>query len=244
MEKKLLMRYEQTSGGIASETDPIDSIQFTIEELQAITSTCANMKGTLVTAHCYTIAGIKHAIAGGVRGIEHGNMLDAATAQLMAANNVFLTPTLALHTFVTMPPYDKFETPEGLRKNAIVGNAGVKAIRIAEEAGICVCFGTDTTGPTLVMQTFEFVVRSKILPSPVVLRQATVNGAKQVGMEGLLGELIPGAYADLLFLKENPLVDVTSLDRIDENLCLIMKDGRVVKSMVEGVEVERACAWN
>jgi imidazolonepropionase-like amidohydrolase len=202
------------------------------------------MKGTLVTAHCYTNEGILHAIEGGVRGIEHGNMLTPAVAKIMAENNVFLTPTLALHTFVTMPPYDKFETPEGLRKNAIVGNAGVKAIRYAEDAGVVVCFGTDTTGPTLVMQTYEFVVRSKILPSPVVLKQATINGAKQVGMEGLIGELIAGSFADLLFLVENPLVDVASLDRIDENLALIMKDGRVVKSMVEGVKVERACAWN
>ncbi|TVY82943.1 Uncharacterized protein LSUE1_G003143 [Lachnellula suecica] len=218
-----------TSGGIASETDPIDSIQFSIAELKAITSTCHNMKGTLVTAHCYTVPGILHAIEGGVRGIEHGNMLDAPTASLMASKNVFLTPTLALHTFVTMPPYDQFETPEGLRKNAIVGNAGVKAIRIAEDAGVVVCYGTDTTGPTLVMQTYEFVVRSKILPSPVVLRQATVNGAKQLGMEGKLGELIPGAFADLLFLRENPLVDVASLDRVNENLALIIKDGRVVK---------------
>lgn len=113
------------------------------------------MGGTLVTAHCYTAEGVRHAIAGGVRGIEHGNMIDPATAKLMADVGCFLTPTLALHTFVTMPPYDKFETPVGLAKNAIVGQAGIKAIRYAEDAGVCVCFGTDTTGPTLVMQTYE-----------------------------------------------------------------------------------------
>ncbi|KUJ09973.1 uncharacterized protein LY89DRAFT_596933 [Mollisia scopiformis] len=240
-----------TSGGIASETDPIDSIQFSIEELKAITSTCANMKGTLVTAHCYTVPGILHVIEGGVRRIEHGNMLDAPTAAIMAAKGVFLTPTLALHTFVTMPPYDNFETPEGLRKNAIVGNVEVKAIRTTEDAGVVVCYGTDTTGPTLVMQTYEFVVRSKILPSPIVLNEhgdkspcATINGAKQVGMEGKLSELIPGAFADLIFLREDPLEDVASLDRIDENLALIMKDGRIVKSQLNGIRIERACAWD
>lgn len=62
------------------------------------------MGGTLVTAHCYTAEGIRHAIEGGVRGIEHGNMVDVDTARLMAEKGVFLTPTLALHTFVTMPP--------------------------------------------------------------------------------------------------------------------------------------------
>ncbi|KAL4937282.1 hypothetical protein BDV06DRAFT_215994 [Aspergillus oleicola] len=233
-----------TSGGIASATDKLESLQFTVEELQAITTVCKNMGGTLVTAHCYTAEGIRHAIAGGVRGIEHGNMLNVETAQLMAEKGVFLTPTLALHTFVTMPPYDQFETPEGLRKNAIVGDAGVKGIRIAEDAGVTVCYGTDTTGPTLVMQTYEFVVRSKILPSAVVLRQATINGAKQLDMEGKIGELVEGSFADLLFLKENPLQDVASLDRVESNLMLVIKDGRIVKSRVEGVRVERNCEWN
>lgn len=233
-----------TSGGIASETDKLESLQFTVEELQAISTVTENMGGTLVTAHCYTAEGVRHAIAGGVRGIEHGNMIDRETAKLMAEKGVFLTPTLALHTFVTMPPYDKFETPEGLRKNAIVGDAGVRGIRIAEEEGVCVCFGTDTTGPTLVMQTYEFVVRSKLLPSPVVLRQATINGAKQLGMEGQLGELVEGAFADLLFLNENPLENVASLDRINENLMLIIKDGRIVKSQIDTLRPERNCEWN
>jgi len=60
----------------------------------------------------------------------------------------------------------------------------------------------------------------------------------QVGMEGLLGELIPGTYADLLFLHENPVEDVSSLDRKNENLALIMKDRRLVESRVDGVMVE------
>lgn len=62
-------------------------------------------------------------------------------------------------------------------------------------------------------------------------------------MEGKLGELIPGAFADLLFLKKNPLEDITCLDRIDENLLVIFKDGRVVKSLVSSIKVERACSW-
>jgi imidazolonepropionase-like amidohydrolase len=88
------------------------------------------------------------------------------------------------------------------------------------------------------------VVRAKLLPSPTVLRQATINGAKQLGMEGKLGELVAGAYADMLFLKDNPLEDVTCLDRTDECTVAIIKDGRFVKSNLEGVEVDRACSWN
>lgn len=232
-----------TSGGIASQTDKLESIQFTVEELQAITTVAKNMGATRVTAHCYTAEGVQHAIKGGIKGIEHGNLIDPATAKLMAENDVILTPTLGLHTYLTMPPYNKFQNEKSMAKNAIVGNAGSKAIQLAENSGVTVCFGTDTVGPVLPMQTFEFVVRSKILPSPTILKQATINGAKNVGMEGLLGELIPGSYADLLFLKENPLEDITCFDRQEENLMGIMKDGRVVKSRVDGLKVERSVDW-
>ena len=78
----------------------------------------------------------------------------------------------------------------------------------------------------------------------MVLRQATINGAKQLGIEGLLGELVPGAYADLLFLEENPLEDVACLDRTNENLIAIVKDGRFVKSQIAGLKAERECSWN
>lgn len=63
-------------------------------------------------------------------------------------------------------------------------------------------------------------------------------------MEGLLGEVIPGAYADLLFLNENPLEDVTCLDRTNENLMAVMKDGRFTRSQIPDIKVERASAWN
>lgn len=101
-----------TSGGFLSETDRLESVQFTLEEIKAITIT-RNMGGTLVTAHAYTAEAVRHAIEGGARGIEHGNMIHIETARLMADVGCFLTPTLALHTFVTIPPYDKFKTPRG-----------------------------------------------------------------------------------------------------------------------------------
>jgi imidazolonepropionase-like amidohydrolase len=144
-----------TSGGIASQTDKLESLQFTVEELQAITTVAKNMGATRVTAHCYTAEGVQHAIKGGVTGIEHGNMIDMPTVKLMAEHDMILTPTLGLHTFLTMPPYDKFQNEKSMEKNALVGNAGAQAIRMAEEEGVTVCFGTDTTGPTLPMQTFE-----------------------------------------------------------------------------------------
>jgi imidazolonepropionase-like amidohydrolase len=98
--------------------------------------------------------------------------------------------------------------------------------------------------PSLCTNCLQFVVRAKLLPSPTILKQATINGAKNVGMEGLLGELIPGAYADLLFLNENPLEDITCFRRPEKNLMAIIKDGRVVQSRVPGLSVERSVDWS
>ncbi|KAJ7603804.1 hypothetical protein FB45DRAFT_699526, partial [Roridomyces roridus] len=58
-------------GGVASETDAIETIQYTAEEIRAITTTCRQM----VTAHAYTVDAIRHAIDNGVLGIEHGNLI-------------------------------------------------------------------------------------------------------------------------------------------------------------------------
>ncbi|KAJ9101662.1 hypothetical protein QFC20_005195 [Naganishia adeliensis] len=68
-------------GGVASETDAIETVQYSAEEIQAITSTCKQMGNRHTTAHAYTVEAIRHAIDNGVKGIEHGNLLDVETAK-------------------------------------------------------------------------------------------------------------------------------------------------------------------
>jgi len=80
------------------------------------------------------------------------------------------------------------------------------------------------------LQTEEFTVRAEILSSPAILRHATTNCAKMLGKEGLLGEIKPGAYADLLVLDANPLEDITVLDRPEDHLLAVIKEGRVAVS--------------
>ncbi|RDW60086.1 hypothetical protein BP5796_11692 [Coleophoma crateriformis] len=246
--------------------DNYNSLLFNGEELRAITSTSKNMKNVPVSAHCFTSAAIHHAIECSVDSIEHGNMLLPETAQLMASKGIFLTPTLTPHTRPAMSQ----QSSQAQKQNSLLGNAGLRSLRTAHEAGVSICFGTGTTPATLPFQTYEFTIRSHMLPSNIVLQQATINAAKLLGMEGKLGEIVPGAFADLLFLRRNPLVDVDCLDDVgaeggarDEqsaataegekdlssrreagNLALVMKDGRIVLSRIDGVGVERACAWD
>jgi len=134
-----------TSGGVSSPTDKLEGVQFSPEEIRAIVGVVKDMGGTLVTSHAYTNAAIRRAVENGVRGIEHGNLLDRETARLLAETGTFLTPTLMISTAKGRPPWNA-TLPDYMReKNAKVRDAGRRAIQIADEEGVCICFGTDLT---------------------------------------------------------------------------------------------------
>ncbi|KAF7319587.1 Amidohydro-rel domain-containing protein [Mycena chlorophos] len=225
-------------GGVASETDSIESVQFTADEIRAITTTCKQMGSKMVTAHAYTVDAVRHAIENGVGGIEHGNLIDRPTANLMASKGIYLTPTLSCYGIMIRPPFEDFLPPDGKVKNAQVMAKGLDALKIAHEAGVTICYGSDLLTSMHALQTEEFTVRSKILPSAAVLQHATCNAAKMLNKTGLIGTIAPGAYADLLVLGKNPLEDVTVLDWPEDHLLAVMKGGRVWRSRVDGLVVD------
>ncbi|CAK5278314.1 unnamed protein product, partial [Mycena citricolor] len=162
-------------GGVASETDAIETVQYTAEEIKAITTTCKQMGGKMTTAHAYTVEAIRHAIDNGVAGIEHGNLIDRPTADLMASKGIFLTPTLSCYGIMVRPPFEDFLPPDGKKKNAQVMEQGLAALKIAHEAGVTICYGSDLLTSLHALQTEEFAVRAAVLPSQEILRHATTN---------------------------------------------------------------------
>ncbi|KAJ9612550.1 hypothetical protein H2200_004147 [Cladophialophora chaetospira] len=70
-------------GVVASPRGSLGHIDFTDEEIRAITTVTSNA-GSFTTAHAYTPQVIQHAMHTSVLGIEHGIYLDKATAELMA----------------------------------------------------------------------------------------------------------------------------------------------------------------
>jgi imidazolonepropionase-like amidohydrolase len=217
------------SGGVASPTDKLESTQYTAKEIRAMTTIAANM-GTYVTAHAYTPIAIQQAIANGVRGIEHGNLLDKETAEEMAKRGCFLTPTLVTYATMASDEFPGFLTPENTAKNQEVLKVGLQSIKLAYEAGVTMCFGSDLLGPMGYTQTREFGLRRQVLDAKTVLQCATVNAAKLLRQEEFLGQIKQGFAADLLILNKNPLEDVEVLDRPTEFLLAVVKDGRVYSS--------------
>ncbi len=78
-------------GGVSSHFDPLDTVQYTLEELKAIV-TEAEHWGTYVAVHAYTDASVNLAVEAGVMSIEHGPFLQDETLKLMAENGVWLGP--------------------------------------------------------------------------------------------------------------------------------------------------------
>lgn len=221
-------------GGVASPTDQIDHVQFSNDEIEAIVTVAKNA-GTYVTSHSYTPTAIQQAISKGVRAIEHGNLLDAKTSKLMAETGTFLTPTLIAHAASKQM---KFLDEDGDRKLTQVLNKGLEALKMATDAGVTICFGSDLLGPLHFAQSKEFSIRRQVQSPLQILQSATINAAKLLMQEGNLGQVKPGFRADLLILEGNPLQDISLLEQPETSVIAVVKDGRIVSSRWSNIAAE------
>ena len=149
-------------GGVATPSDPIDMVQYTEEEIRAAVEE-AKSRRTYAFAHAYIPESIARAVKAGVRSIEHGNLLDDASARLMSERGCFLVPTLVTYDQIAEFGKSLGFPEESLRKLKDVLHAGVGAIEKALRAGVKVGFGTDLFGETHAAQSKEFALRA---PSP------------------------------------------------------------------------------
>lgn len=220
------------SGGVASVADPVHFLQYSRAELEAIVDE-AERADTYVMAHAYTSAAVSRAVEAGVRTIEHGNLIDAATAQMMAERGVFLVPTLVTFKALAENGAALGFPPDMLQKLQRIVAIGTTSLRFAQQAGVKMAFGTDLLGELHKHQSEEFLIRAEALSTLDVLRSATNLGAELLRMEGKLGVVAPGAFADLIAVDGNPLDDLGLLQEQGKHLPLIMKAGRVVKNTIQ-----------
>jgi imidazolonepropionase-like amidohydrolase len=162
-----------------------------------------------------------------VRSIEHGNLVDAAAAELMADRGVFLVPTLVTYAKIA-DLGEQLGMPERQRRKVVdVIDAGLGSLRFCRDAGVKIGFGTDLLGEAQVHQSEEFTIRARVEDPIDVIRSATMVNAELLGLAGEVGVVAPGAHADLLVVNGDPLADISVLadpGRID----LVMRGGEVV----------------
>jgi imidazolonepropionase-like amidohydrolase len=215
-----------SSGGVASPTDPVNALGYSLDETRAIVDEAA-ARHTYVLAHAYTAEAITRAVQCGVRSIEHGNLVDDAAARLMAERGVYAVPTLVTYEALSSEGARLGLPPESVAKVDDVRAAGLRSLELFERAGVKIGFGTDLLGESHRLQSDEFRIRAQVQSNADVIRSATVVGAEIVGMAGRLGQLVPGALADLLVVDGDPLADLSCLGGQGERIAMVMKGGKV-----------------
>ncbi len=215
------------SGGIASPTDPFDSIQFSPAEIAAAVEVATNWH-TYVMAHCHTSPAIEIAIEAGVRSIEHGSLLDPETARRMAELSVFMVPTLQTLNMLATHPDRLHLTPEKVALLQSVKDRCFESVKTADAAGVAVGSGSDVIGPWQGRRGEEIVLKAGLLGAHKAIISATRTNAELFGLSDRIGTVEVGKDADLILVSGEPL-DRVELLADPECVPLVMKAGAVEK---------------
>ena len=225
-------------GGVASSYDPIDVTQYTEAELRAAVEAAENW-GTYVLVHAYTPRAIREAIAAGVRCIEHGQLVDEPTVELMADKGIWwcLQPFLDDEDAAPLP------SPQHRAKFLLVTDGTDRAYRLAKRHGVRLAWGTDTLFDARLAQRqgAQLAKMVRWFEPAEVLKMATADNAALLALSGernpypgRLGVVEEGALADLLLVDGDPLADIQLLADPARNLAVIMKNGQLVKNLLAG----------
>jgi imidazolonepropionase-like amidohydrolase len=213
------------SGGVMSPTDRVESVQYTREELSAAVQ-AAESVGTYVMAHAYAPSAIAACVAVGVRSIEHGNLLDEATAKLMADNGTFLVPTLVAYERLHDEGAVHGVGREYLDKLVDIIDAGLESIRIASDAGVKIASGSDLLGPMRRFQGEEIEIKSRVLGPLGAIMAATRTSAELLGLQDKIGTIEPGKQADILVVDGDVIDDPKLIGRA-EHVSMVLQGGRI-----------------
>ncbi|MGX5818885.1 amidohydrolase family protein [Chitinophaga lutea] len=222
-------------GGVSSVYDPLDVSQYTEEELHAAVEAARNW-GTYVTVHAYTSLAVQTAIKAGVLCIEHGQMVDEATAKMIADKGIWW----CLQPFIEDEHGNKKSNPASAAKQKEMYAGTDHAMEYAKKYKAKIAWGTDALF-NAENATAQGLMLTKMLRwfTPFeVLRMATYNNGQVLQLSGKrspyagkIGVLEEGALADVLLVDGNALQNIKLLEEPAKNLLLIIKDGVVYKDL-------------
>ena len=214
------------TGGVLSVAKSGDNPQFTVEEVKVICKTAGDY-GMYVAAHAHGDEGMRRAIIGGVKTIEHGTYMSDGTMELMKKYDAYLVPTITAGKEVAEKAkiagfYPDIVVPKALAVGPQIQGTFARAYK----KGIGIAFGTDAgvfkhgnNG-----KEFGFMVEAG-MPAMETIQAATITNAMLLKMEGELGQIKKGFYADIIAVEDSPIENISTM----ENVVFVMKNGKVYK---------------
>ncbi|MCE9610304.1 MAG: amidohydrolase family protein [Chthoniobacter sp.] len=219
-------------GGAASDYDPLDVTQYTLDEMKAAVEASEDW-GTYVTVHAYTPRAVRRAVEAGVKCIEHGQMLDEPTVQLLAEKGIWLS----LQVLDPAPPTAAAAVRE--KKQKVVDGTD-NAYQWAKKHKVKLAWGTDFLflPEQNKNQNADLLKLKKWFSNAEILKMATHDNAELLALSGprnpypgKLGVVEEGALADLLLVDGDPIADIKLVEDPAKNFTVIMKDGKIFKNL-------------
>ncbi|PWE48970.1 peptidase M38 [Thioclava sp. NG1] len=220
------------NGGVSSPNDPIDSIQYSRDEILAMVEEAENAN-TYVSAHVYHDKAIRRCVELGVKSLEHCNLITAETAKMAAEAGCFAVPTLVAYEGLKLEGAALGLGASEQAKIDIVRDKGLESLAIMRDAGLPMAFGTDLLGKLRKYGGMEFDILAKVLSPAEILRSVTQIGAMACMRDGEIGVIAEGARADFIVVDGDPFADVTLLGRPEETLRMVVKSGRVARNFMK-----------
>lgn len=186
----------------------------------------ARGRGSFATAHAHGAEGIKAAIRAGVRSIEHASLIDDEGLQMAKDAGVWLVMDIYNGDYIEDIGTKEGWPEEYLRKNRETTDVQREGFAKAVKLGVKLAYGTDSGvyphGDNA--RQFAYMVRYGMTPMQAI-QSATIEAARLLGREAELGRIGPGAFADLVAVKGDPLADIRILETVDA----VMKGGELVE---------------
>lgn len=214
------------TGGVMTKGVEPGNAQFNIDEMKIMVEEAHKARRKTAT-HAQGLQGIKNALYAGVDSIEHGCFLDDECLELMKQQNTFLVPTLCAPQCIIDKGVENGVAKYAVDKTLKVKDAHVESVKKAYDKGIQIALGTDAGTPFNYHSNtaYEMELLSKLnIPNTDILKIATINSAKCVGVEKDYGSIEVGKQADLVCLNENPLENISNVRKINR----VIQSGKIV----------------
>ena len=213
------------TGGFGSSSIP-GAASYSIEEMKIAVEE-AKKSGLKVAAHAHGAEGIKNAIKAGVHSIEHGTLIDDEGIEMMKEQKVYLVMDL-LAAYYDLIELNNDYSDKVLGKNNEQLYEQIETnFKKAYEKGILMAFGTDSGVYPHGRNAEQFRLMENAGMKPMdILKTATINAAKLIGIDKHAGTIEVGKWADIIAVKGNPIEDIGVLEKVE----FVMKNGKILKS--------------
>ncbi len=215
------------TGAVLTDGTDVNASEYSEAEVRAAVDTAAK-RGHFVTAHAHGAQGIKYAIRGGVRSIEHASLIDDAGIALAKKLGTYLVMDIYNGDYIDTVGRQQKWSAESLQKNLDTTDAQRQGFRKAVKLGVNLAYGTDAGvyphGDNA--KQFPYMVRYGLTPMQAI-QASTINSARLLQQEKNIGSISAGKSADLTAMVCNPIEKIECTAQVQ----WVMKAGELIKGI-------------